>query len=44
MEKTESFLFKWKDNCSRLIIRYATEKMNKEKRVRFRKSKQKPNV
>ena len=35
----EQFLMKWKDTCGRLIIRYATEKMDKESRKRFRKSK-----
>ncbi len=38
-QRTESFLLEWKDNCGRLIIRYATEKMSKEEKVRFRKSK-----
>jgi 3-methyladenine DNA glycosylase AlkD len=36
-EEVESFLMKWKDNCGRLIIHYATEKMDKEYRKRFRK-------
>jgi len=36
---TEAFLLKWKDDCGRLIIRYATEKMDKESKKRFRKSK-----
>jgi 3-methyladenine DNA glycosylase AlkD len=35
----EAYLMKWKDDCGRLIIRYATEKMAKEDRKRFRKSK-----
>ena len=34
--ETESFLFKWKDQCSRLIVQYATEKMDKEYRKKFR--------
>lgn len=37
--ETEEFLLKWKDNCGRLIIRYATEKMNKESKKRFKRSK-----
>jgi len=35
----ESFLFEWKDQCGRLIIQYATEKMDKEYRKKFRKNK-----
>jgi len=35
----EDFLMKWKDQCGRLIIQYATEKMEKEHRKQFRKSK-----
>lgn len=35
----EKFLFKWKDQCGRLIIQYATEKMDKEYRKKFRKTK-----
>jgi len=38
-EETENYLMKWKDTCGRLIIRYATEKMDKDYRKRFRKSK-----
>jgi len=38
-EETEAFLMKWKDSCGRLIIQYATEKMDKEYRKKFRKSK-----
>jgi 3-methyladenine DNA glycosylase AlkD len=38
-EKTEAFLYKWKDTSARLIFQYATEKMDKEQRLRFRKSK-----
>jgi len=40
-DKTEKFLLKWKDTCGRTIIQYATEKMNKEDRIRFRKVKKK---
>ena len=39
-DETEEFLLKWKDDCGRLIIRYATEKMDKENKKRFKKSKQ----
>ncbi|MCL3782499.1 DNA alkylation repair protein [Prolixibacteraceae bacterium JC049] len=35
----EAFLMKWKDQCGRLIVQYATEKMDKEYKKRFRKSK-----
>jgi 3-methyladenine DNA glycosylase AlkD len=35
----EAFLLKWKDQCGRLIIQYSTEKMDKEYRKKFRKSK-----
>lgn len=35
----ENFLMKWKDKCGRLIIQYSTEKMDKEYRKKFRKSK-----
>ena len=38
-KETEKFLYKWKDKCGRLIIRYATEKMDKEYRKNFRKVK-----
>lgn len=37
--QTEEFLLKWKNDCARLIIQYATEKMSKEERLRFRKEK-----
>jgi len=33
----EKFLLKWKDKCGRLIIQYATEKMQPEEKERFRK-------
>lgn len=36
-DQIEEFLLKWKDECGRLIIRYATEKMDKESRKRFKK-------
>ncbi|PLX11615.1 MAG: hypothetical protein C0597_14795 [Marinilabiliales bacterium] len=36
---TEEFLLKWKNDCPRLIIQYATEKMTKEERLAFRKVK-----
>lgn len=38
-DEIEEFLFKWKDQCGRLIIQYATEKMDKEYRKKFRKKK-----
>jgi len=38
-EPVETFLMKWKDACGRTIIQYATEKMDKEYRLKFRKSK-----
>ena len=34
--KVESFLLKWKDTAPRKIFQYATEKMTKVQRVRFR--------
>lgn len=37
-KKVEDFLFKWKDEAPRLIIQYATEKIDKEKRKKFRRS------
>lgn len=37
--QTETFLMKWKNDCARLIIQYATEKMDKEYRLKFRKEK-----
>ncbi len=39
-EPVEKFLLKWKNNCGRLIIQYATEKMKPQEKERFRKSKQ----
>lgn len=41
-EEIEEFLLKWKDRCGRLIVQYATEKMDKEYRKKFRKNKQRP--
>jgi len=38
---TENFLLKWKNEAPRLIYQYATEKMSKEERTRFRKEKAK---
>ena len=38
---TETFLLKWKDSCGRTIIQYATEKMTKEDRLKFRRNKKK---
>jgi len=35
----ESFLLKWKDNASRRIYQYATEKMTKEEKVKFRRKR-----
>lgn len=37
--EVEDFLMIWKDRCGRLIVQYATEKMDKEYRKKFRKSK-----
>ena len=36
-EKVEEFLLKWKDQAPRLIIQYATEKIDKKKRIKFRR-------
>ncbi len=38
-ERTENYLLKWKDTCGRTIIQYATEKMDKEYRTKFKRSK-----
>ncbi len=35
--QTEKFLMIWKDRSARLIFQYATEKMDKEQRIRFKK-------
>lgn len=37
--ETEEFLLKWKDKAPRLIIQYATEKMGKEEKDRFKREK-----
>ncbi len=37
-KEVEDFLYRWKDKAPRLIIQYATEKIPKEKRKRFRRS------
>jgi len=36
---TEVFLLKWKDSCGRIIIQYATEKMEKDKKIKFKRAK-----
>jgi 3-methyladenine DNA glycosylase AlkD len=36
--QTEPFLFKYKETAARLIFQYATEKMTKEQKERFRRS------
>jgi len=36
----EDFLHQWKDQSARLIFQYATEKMDKEYRKKFRREKQ----
>jgi 3-methyladenine DNA glycosylase AlkD len=36
-QKVEDFLYQWKDQAPRLIIQYATEKIDKEKRKKFRR-------
>jgi 3-methyladenine DNA glycosylase AlkD len=40
-EKTENFLLKWKETCGRTIVQYATEKMDKENKARFKRTKKK---
>jgi 3-methyladenine DNA glycosylase AlkD len=37
--QVEPFLLEWKNNASRLIFQYATEKMTPEQKQRFRKDK-----
>ena len=37
--QTEHFLLLWKDRAVRLIFQYATERMSKEEKLRFRRSK-----
>jgi hypothetical protein len=39
LEEIDDFLMDWKDECGRTIIQYATEKMDKEYRKKFRKIK-----
>lgn len=41
-EPVEAFLLKWKDTAPRLIFQYATEKMSKAERERFRRAKKRP--
>lgn len=36
-KKVEHFLLKWKDQAPRIIIQYATERIDKQKRKRFRR-------
>jgi 3-methyladenine DNA glycosylase AlkD len=36
--QTEGFLLLWKDQAARLIFQYATEKMDKEARLRFKRN------
>ena len=38
-EPVETFLLRWKDTCARLIIQYATEKMDSGKKALFKKNK-----
>jgi len=38
-EPAEAFLLKWKETAARLIFQYATEKMTKEEKERFRRTK-----
>lgn len=38
-EIAETFLLKWKNTCGRKIIQYATEKMNKSQKAKFKKDK-----
>jgi 3-methyladenine DNA glycosylase AlkD len=38
-QETEKFLFEWKDKSARLIMRYASEKMDKEYKKKFKKTK-----
>jgi len=40
-KSTENFLMKWKNEAPRLIFQYATEKMSKEERKKFRREKSK---
>jgi 3-methyladenine DNA glycosylase AlkD len=36
---TEQFLLRYKDTCPRLIVQYATEKMDSDARQRFKRSR-----
>jgi 3-methyladenine DNA glycosylase AlkD len=36
---TEAFLLRYKDTCPRLIVQYATEKMESSAKQRFRRSR-----
>lgn len=38
-DPVEAFLIKWKERAARLIFQYATEKMSREERLRFRKTR-----
>ena len=40
-QPVEEFLLKWKDSAPRKIFQYATEKMSKEQKVRFRAARRK---
>ena len=40
-EPVESFLLKWKNSAARLIFQYATEKMSKDERLKFKKETRK---
>ncbi len=39
--ETEEFLLKWKDVCGRTIVQYATEKMDKKNKSRFKRADKK---
>jgi 3-methyladenine DNA glycosylase AlkD len=41
-DSTEAFLLKWRNDAPRLIFQYATEKMTREHKQRFRRDKRKP--
>ena len=34
----EGFLLKWKDQCARLIIQYATEKLTKAQKAKYKRT------
>ncbi|MBD3383808.1 hypothetical protein GF407_02675 [candidate division KSB1 bacterium] len=40
-DETETFLLKWKETAPRVIYQYATEKMTREEKQRFRREKKK---